>query len=344
MQGESMNAIDVMFQTEVNIENKTAEQLTAEINNQYYQAEQFASMSAIMLAEAGKRLLEVKGRIPHGEFGEWCKNNLTFSYRKAARMMQLAEKMEDENSPFSKMPTLATIGISRVWELLSAPEEVAAEVIETGDVESMTVRELKEEISRLKNEKAVVENNNDDIRKELARAQRELADAVTEEDYSRMQNEYVEAQKDLESELREAKDASAEIQAKLDKAKEDLKKEKQKRKDLETAKDEEVTKRLEEASVELTNKAKEEAFAESEAEIRKHIENIESLEEQVKQLEAEKSKLSNTNIMTFKVLTDELQDILEKIDGVIDDQNEKDPEVGAKMVAGLKAIAERWIP
>ncbi len=344
MQGESMNAIDVMFQTEVNIENKTTEQLTAEINNQYYQAEQFASMSAIMLAEAGKRLLEVKGRIPHGEFGEWCKNNLTFSYRKAARMMQLAEKMEDENSPFSKMPTLATIGISRVWELLSAPEEVAAEVIETGDVESMTVRELKEEISRLKNEKAVVENNNDDIRKELARAQRELADAVTEEDYSRMQNEYVEAQKDLESELREAKDASAEIQVKLDKAKEDLKKEKQKRKDLETAKDEEVTKRLEEASAELTNKAKEEAFAESEAEIRKHIENIESLEEQVKQLEAEKEKLSNTNIMTFKVLTDELQDILEKIDGVIDDQNEKDPEVGAKMAAGLKAIAERWIP
>ena len=335
MQGESMNAIDVMFQTEVNIENKTTEQLTAEINNQYYQAEQFASMSAIMLAEAGKRLLEVKGRIPHGEFGEWCKNNLTFSYRKAARMMQLAEKMEDENSPFSKMPTLATIGISRVWELLSAPEEVAAEVIETGDIESMTVRELKEEISRLKNEKAVVENNNDDIRKELARA---------EEDYSRMQNEYVEAQKDLESELREAKDASAEIQAKLDKAKEDLKKEKQKRKDLETAKDEEITKRLEEASVELTNKAKEEAFAESEAEIRKHIENIESLEEQVKQLEAEKEKLSNTNIMTFKVLTDELQDILEKIDGVIDDQNEKDPEVGAKMAAGLKAIAERWIP
>ena len=48
--------------------------------------------------------------------------------------------------------------------------------------------------------------------------------------------------------------------------------------------------------------------------------------------------------MTFKVLTDELQDILEKIDGVIDDQNEKDPEVGAKMAAGLKAIAERWIP
>ena len=48
--------------------------------------------------------------------------------------------------------------------------------------------------------------------------------------------------------------------------------------------------------------------------------------------------------MTFKVLTDELQDILEKIDGVIDDQNEKDPEVSAKMVAGLKAIAERWIP
>ena len=102
---DSMNAIDVAYQTEVSLESKSTEQLTAETNTFYRQAEQLAGMSAAMLAEAGRRLIEVKNRIPHGEFTDWCENNLEFSYRKAARMMQLAEKMDDENSLFSKMPT-----------------------------------------------------------------------------------------------------------------------------------------------------------------------------------------------------------------------------------------------
>ena len=77
---DSMNtAIDVPFQTEVSIENKTTEQLTAEANTLYHQAERLAGMSAMMFAETGRRLLEVKNRIPHGEFGKWCEENLEFS-------------------------------------------------------------------------------------------------------------------------------------------------------------------------------------------------------------------------------------------------------------------------
>ena len=343
---ESMNAIDVAYQTEVSIENKSTEQLIAETNTLYQQAEQLAGMSAAMLAEGGRRILEMKSRIPHGEFGDWCEKNLVFSYRKAARMMQLAEKMDDENSLFSKMPTLANIGISRVWELLAAPEEVAAEVVETNDVADMTVRELKAEIARLKEEKNAaetekrqIESHEENMRRELASAQRKLAEAVTEEDYSRMQTEYLESQKDLENELRNAQDASAEIQAKLDKAKEDLKKAKAKNKELEAAKDEEVQKRIEEVSTELTNKAKEEAFAESEAELKKNAENIEALEKKVLQLEADKEKLSNTAVMEFKVYCDQLQDIYHKINGIIDEQED---ELAQKMYGALDKLLEAW--
>ena len=87
--------IDVNYDTEIAIEAKSTEQLTAEVNVRYRQAESLASMSAAMLADAGRRLIEIKGRIPHGEFGQWCADNLEFSYRKASRMMQLAEKMDD---------------------------------------------------------------------------------------------------------------------------------------------------------------------------------------------------------------------------------------------------------
>ncbi len=344
-------AIDVAYETEVSIESKSTEQLTAEANTLYHQAERLAGMSALMLAETGRRLIEVKNRIPHGEFGKWCEDNLEFSYRKAARTMQLAEKMDDENSLFSKMPTLANIGISRVWALLAAPEEVAAEVVENNDIESMKVRELQDELARVKAEKEtaehkaeMIENNNDDIRKELARAQRELAEAVTEEDYSRMQNEYVEAQKDLENELREAKDASAEIQAKLDKAKEDLKKQKAKLKELEDSKDEDIQKRLAEAGAELEEKARADAQKEVERALKEKTDSIQALEAQVLSLEAEKEKLSNTSLMEFKVYVDQLQDIYFKLNDMITEESNNDEEAAAKMRSALQTVIGRWTP
>ena len=147
---DSMNAIDVAYQTEVSLESKSTEQLTAEVNVRYRQAESLAAMSATMLADAGRRLIEIKGRIPHGQFEDWCAENLEFSKSKAEKMMKLSEKMDDENSLFSKTETFTDIGISRIWALLAAPEEVAAEIVETHDVNEMTVRELKEQIQTLK--------------------------------------------------------------------------------------------------------------------------------------------------------------------------------------------------
>ncbi len=349
---DGMNtAIDVAFQTEVAIENKSTEQLTAEANTLYHQAERLAGMSAVMLAETGRRLIEVKNRIPHGEFGKWCEENLEFSYRKAARTMQLAEKMDDENSLFSKMPTLANIGISRVWTLLAAPEEVAAEVVENNDVESMKVRELQEEISRIKAEKEAAEykaktldHNNDDIRKELASMQRKLAESVTEEEFNEMQSAAQAQKEDLTKELNEAKAESGAIQAKLDKAKEDLKKLKAKQKELEAAKDEEVQRAVEEAKTDIAKRAKDDAHAEFVADLEQNAKDIANLQGKVEKLEAEKAKLSNTALREFKVYVDLLQDIYFKICDIITEENQHDETTGAKMQAALQKIVEGWRP
>ena len=349
---DGMNtAIDVAFQTEVSIESKSTEQLTAEANTLYHQAERLAGMSAVMLAETGRRLIEVKNRIPHGEFGKWCEENLEFSYRKAARTMQLAEKMDDENSLFSKMPTLANIGISRVWTLLAAPEEVAAEVVENNDVESMKVRELQEEIAKVKAEKeaaerkaTTLEGNNDSIRKDLASLQRKLSESVTEEEFNEMQAAAQAQKEDLTKELNEAKAESGAIQAKLDKAKEDLKKLKAKQKELEAAKDEEVQKALEGKVSEIEAKAKADAEAHSQELLDRTQKQVKDCMEQIEKLEAEKAKLSNTALMEFKVYVDQLQDIYWKINEIITNQNEEDPDIGAKMQGALQKIVEAWRP
>lgn len=352
------NAIDVAYQTEVSIEYKTTEQLTAEINTEYRQAEQLAGMSAMMLAEAGRRLIEVKNRLPHGEFMDWCGEHLEFSYRKASKMMQLAKKMEDENSIFSKMPTSATIEISTVLELLAAPEEIAAEVIETTEVESLTIKELRAEIARVKEEKATAERRlemaesvSNNLRADYAGMERKLSEAVSETELAEMQKAAQKKESDLRTEINTLTAANRAAAQKIEETKENLKKAKQKLKDAEAAKDEEVQKRLAVAAAELEEKhaddikkAKEEGAADAAASLGQMSNEIRRLEAEIEKLEADKAKLSNTNLMEFKVLCDELQDILEKASNIIDDQNDKDPEIGGKMIAALKQIGERWIP
>ena len=351
MQSESMNAIDVAYETEVSIESKSTEQLAAEVNVKYHQAEMLARQSWILLADAGRRLIEIKNRIPHGQFLDWCEKNLEFSHSKAARMMKLASEMDGENGILTKLETLPTIGISTVLALLEAPEEVAAEVIETNDVESLTVRELKAELARVKEEKEaaerkaeMIDHNNDDIRKELASMQRKLSESVSEEEFNEMQAAAQAQKEDLARELSEAKAASAEIQAKLDKAKEDLKKQKAQQKELEAAKDETVQKSIEDARTEIVKKAKDDAYAESAAALEQNAKDIRQLKEEIEQLEAEKAKLSNTSLMEFKVYVDQLQDVYYKINDIITEQNEADPDLGTKMQTALQTIIGGWKP
>ena len=346
-----MNAINVTFQTEISIENKSTEQLTAEVNVRYHQAEGLASMSAMMLADAGRRLIEIKGRIPHGQFETWCADNLEFSKSKAEKMMKLAERVADENSLFSKTETFTDIGISRVWALLAAPEEVAAEVIETNDVESMTVRELKAELARVKDEKEaaerkaeMIDHNNDDIRKELASMQRKLSETVSEQEFAEMQAAAQAQKEDLTKELSEAKAEAADIQAKLDKAKEDLKKQKAKQKELEAARDEEVKKAIEGKTAEIEEQAAARARETSQELLDRTQRQVGDLQEYIEKLEAEKAKLSNTSLMEFKVYVDQLQDIYFKICDIITEENQRDEATGAKMQTALQKIVEGWRP
>ena len=142
--------IDVEYKELGLLEDKSTETLTIETNNLWQQMETIGAMGMMLAAQAGQRLNIIRDRIPHGQWEEWCRGNLKFSYRKAARLMNLATKIEDENSLFSYLPTLADIEISKVYELLAAPEEVVKEVLENNDVSDITVKELREELKKSK--------------------------------------------------------------------------------------------------------------------------------------------------------------------------------------------------
>lgn len=312
----------VDYETEVAIESKSTEQLTAEVNVRYRQAESLASMSAAMLADAGRRLIEIKGRMPHGEFGDWCKDNLEFSYRKAARMMQLAERMADEGSLFSKMPTLADIGISRVWELLAAPEEVAAEVVETEDVSEMTVRELKEKIKKLTADKKAAEERADEAI--LAAAS---ADTQELEDM-RLSVEHMKDALDKKEEER------AHAVTAQQKAADQLAKSKEKLKALKDQQQEIIDKAIEERAEEL----RKEARAEVEEKIKVYEEDIKDNEEEIERLTKKLQNAENDDFARFRVQANILQNAFNDCLGAIDNTSVTNKDSAEAMKEALRKI------
>lgn len=212
--------IDVEYTELTNFEEKSTEELAAEANTLNIQIEAIASIGIIMAVQAGRRLNVIKERLHHGEWESWANNNLNFSLRRANNMMKLAEKTEDENSIFSNPQSLADIGITKVWALLSAPEEVAKEVVENPDAAEMTTREFKEEIRRLKEKNAELEKELEDSADESQSLQSDLRtqiDQLTTE---------LKIYQDTPVKSEETEKEIADLKAQMEKAKEQLEKEK----------------------------------------------------------------------------------------------------------------------
>lgn len=301
--------------------------------------------------QIGEKLKEAQGMVPAGEWVKWLSENLNYSQRQAYNFMEIATNYGDSNSPYFNLQTSANLSISKALELLRLPDEEVETFAESHDIESETVKSLREEINNLKREKEaaerkaeMIDHNNDDIRKELASMQRKLSEAVSEKEFGEMQEDYERRVKALNEELNQVEDDKAGVQEKLDKAKADLKKAKEKLKESEAAKDEEIQKRLAEAGAELEEKIRADTQKEAENELKEKADTIQALEEQVSALEAEKAKLSNTSLMEFKVMVDQLQDVYFKINDLITEQNERDPELGLKMQNALQKLIEGWRP
>ena len=301
--------------------------------------------------QIGLKLQEAKAMIPAGEWVKWLDENLNYSQRQAYNFMEIADGYGDKNSPYFNLQTSANLSISKALELLRLPEEAVETFAEEHDIESETVKSLRAEISRLNEEKEaaerkaeMIDHNNDDIRKELASMQRKLSESVSEEEFSEMQAAAQAQKEDLTKELNNAKAEIEEINLKLKKSKEDLKTQKAKLKELEAGKDEDIQKRLAEAGTELEEKARADAQKEVETALKEKSDAIQALEAQVSALEAEKTKLSNTSLMKFKVLVDQLQDIYYKINDLITEESQHDKETGAKMAGALRKLVEGWRP
>lgn len=154
-------------------------------------AEEIRGYTAMMLnnvIEIGRRMCEVKAMLPHGNFGNWIKENTGYSVSTANNFMRLFNEYADDQitlfGAVANSQTLGNLSYSKALELLALPSGEREEFVKTHNVEGMSTRELKEAIKErdaaiararaLEERVAGLEEARDDIADALHTARTEL--------------------------------------------------------------------------------------------------------------------------------------------------------------------------
>ena len=273
----------------------------------------------------GRCLIEAKDMLPHGEWLPWLNERVEFSERTARNFMRLARE-------WTNRQTLADLGAAKALTLLALPAEEREQFVEDHNVIDMSARQLKEAIrERDEARKAAEAAKADASAAEQARAKMEADMAVVnasltaareekqkaDQEAARLENELaalkarpvevaVETVVDPEAIEKAKAEAVAEIQTKLDKAREAKAKADEKRKQAE-------------ASVEI---------------LKKSLENMERNEKKA-------ALSSDKDVAQFEVLFNQGQELANKMRGLLlKARSREDPSAAQGMEKALTALAE----
>ena len=142
-------------------------QLKTEI--QFYERQ-----TATGMLEIGKRLIQIKGQLPHGEFTGWIQRELNYSYQTANRFMKCYEE-------YGNISTSGSLSQSQMVEMLGLPEEVKTEIIENNNMDEITIRELRKEVNQYKERSQILTEQNDQLMSErVKQPEPEIIEKVVE--------------------------------------------------------------------------------------------------------------------------------------------------------------------
>lgn len=277
------------------------------------------------ILQIGRCLIEAKELLEHGEWLPWLNERVEFSERTARNFMRLARE-------WTNRQTLADLGASKALTLLALPPEEREQFMEENNVIEMSARQLEQAIKERDEARAAAEHAAADQRAaeqardkmaedmqflnvRLTGAREDLEQAM--QDVARLEAELadlkarpvdvaVETVVDQAAVDKARADAIAEMQAKLDKAKEAVAKAKDKQKQAE-------------ASVEILKR---------------------SLEERDK-AEKKAAMAGDKELAQFEVLFNQGQELANKLHGLLlKARGREDPAAARGMEKALRALAE----
>ncbi|WP_166525102.1 DUF3102 domain-containing protein [Caproicibacter fermentans] len=167
------------------------ERITMEIN--FYKAQ-----TAQNIIEIGKRLIEAKQQLPHGEWLPWLRDQIQFSEVSAQRFMRIAQE-------FSNTSTVTDLPYTKLLALLQVPEDDRDDFIQTTHLvkgEEKTVSEMsKRELEQAIKERDEARNAAAQARERESKADREAAAAreKSRQEYKNYMDALVKLEKTNES-------------------------------------------------------------------------------------------------------------------------------------------------
>ena len=248
--------------------------------------------------QIGIKLKEAKEKVDHGQWEDWCSENLNYSKSKAEKMMKIATEYGDENSPYAKTYMCMDLSISKALRLLQVPENDVESFAEKNDIQDMTVKELEDKIKALKQEK---EYQSIEMEKEILGLQEQMEQKNDEAERLAGELAALKSQTADPDEITKLEEKLQKTKIRKNELKEKLKAEKE-------ARDQEIQKALEKEGDKL--KAEAETAAAKQIEITRR--DNESMAQQIKELETKIDNVSNESLMLFKLKVDQLQKIYQE--------------------------------
>jgi chromosome segregation ATPase len=310
---------------------RSPELIAAEINNIKNQTRKMMLYNSI---EIGRRLIEAKTLVAHGEWGKWLVESVDYSQRTATNLMRIFEEYGAEQLSLlgenAKSQALANLSYTQAISMLGLPEEEREKFVENNDLDSMSTRELQQAIKERDDALNKIENF-----KQIA------------SDKSNEALKLLEEKQKAESENRLSERVLRETQADVKKLQEALKKEREAIEAADASGDNSEVERLN-VSLEETEKGLESAnrkITELENKLKEKpaepvVETIEIIPEEVeRELEdLRKKALMGSAAEKFSIYFDELVKDFQKLLGVLAEIEDTDQETHSKYKNAINAL------
>uniref|UniRef100_UPI002628896C DUF3102 domain-containing protein n=1 Tax=uncultured Flavonifractor sp. TaxID=1193534 RepID=UPI002628896C len=126
---------------------RSVETVTLEIRTLQHQAQQMLLSYAI---EIGRRLVEVKALLPHGQWGDYIKEQVGYSQSTANNLMRVFEEYgAPQQSMFgagANSQALGNLSYTKALRLLAIPADEREAFAEEHHVEELSTRQLEQAI------------------------------------------------------------------------------------------------------------------------------------------------------------------------------------------------------
>ena len=323
-------------------EKRTPELIGAEIRMYVTAGRQIATLCGI---EIGRRLVEAKEMLPHGEWLPWLKRETGFSERSAQTYMQVFDQYGASQmglfGPETNTQTFADLPISKAIALLSVPESDREEFAAEVDAEHISVRELKEKIKERERQVEALQADMDGERKALTDAREQIAKLaeLNKELENRPRDVAIETVRDEEAIAAAAKEAREAAVKEYENTVTDLNK-----KLLKAEKDsakavEDLKKKLQDMEKALNKKENEALGAEDRS--RQETEKLKGeIAAAQQELEAARKqlKVSSADVAEFGVWFKQVQADFSSLIEALGKVEKRDPETGAKLRGGVTQL------